>query len=175
MKPAPGSPGHPCWPSCPGTPVRTPILKEVQLRKMRIGQARNPLRRHLRRCQLPRQGGGSGAGTGAAFALLPAQNATGNWIKVVQRGARTGLPWTPRNEATFPCGGPVHGAGGYPEDLAPPWPRRPEGKHPRHPRCTRPSLLRRMPASRPSSPPTGRVCQRPKPLGPSPTPDRHLP
>src|SRR5690606_28907723 len=25
------------------------------------------------------------AGTGAAFALLPAQNATGNWIKVVQR------------------------------------------------------------------------------------------
>ena len=24
-------------------------------------------------------------GTGAAFALLPAQNATGNWIKVVQR------------------------------------------------------------------------------------------
>jgi membrane fusion protein (multidrug efflux system) len=28
---------------------------------------------------------GFGAGTGAAFALLPAQNATGNWIKVVQR------------------------------------------------------------------------------------------
>jgi membrane fusion protein (multidrug efflux system) len=26
-----------------------------------------------------------GVGTGAAFALLPAQNATGNWIKVVQR------------------------------------------------------------------------------------------
>ena len=26
-----------------------------------------------------------GAGTGAAFALLPAQNATGNWIKIVQR------------------------------------------------------------------------------------------
>jgi membrane fusion protein (multidrug efflux system) len=26
-----------------------------------------------------------GAGTGSAFALLPAQNATGNWIKVVQR------------------------------------------------------------------------------------------
>jgi membrane fusion protein (multidrug efflux system) len=30
-------------------------------------------------------GRGLGAGTGAAFALLPAQNATGNWIKVVQR------------------------------------------------------------------------------------------
>jgi membrane fusion protein (multidrug efflux system) len=28
---------------------------------------------------------GFGAGTGAAFALLPAQNATGNWIKIVQR------------------------------------------------------------------------------------------
>lgn len=28
---------------------------------------------------------GFSAGTGAAFALLPAQNATGNWIKIVQR------------------------------------------------------------------------------------------
>ena len=28
---------------------------------------------------------GMSAGTGAAFALLPAQNASGNWIKVVQR------------------------------------------------------------------------------------------
>jgi membrane fusion protein, multidrug efflux system len=28
---------------------------------------------------------GMGVGTGGAFALLPAQNATGNWIKVVQR------------------------------------------------------------------------------------------
>ena len=28
---------------------------------------------------------GLGVGTGGAFALLPAQNATGNWIKVVQR------------------------------------------------------------------------------------------
>lgn len=28
---------------------------------------------------------GLNAGTGAAFALLPAQNATGNWIKIVQR------------------------------------------------------------------------------------------
>jgi membrane fusion protein (multidrug efflux system) len=28
---------------------------------------------------------GLAAGTGSAFALLPAQNATGNWIKVVQR------------------------------------------------------------------------------------------
>jgi membrane fusion protein (multidrug efflux system) len=28
---------------------------------------------------------GFGAGTGSAFAVLPAQNATGNWIKIVQR------------------------------------------------------------------------------------------
>ena len=28
---------------------------------------------------------GFAGGTGAAFALIPAQNATGNWIKVVQR------------------------------------------------------------------------------------------
>ena len=28
---------------------------------------------------------GFGAGTGAVFSLLPAQNATGNWIKIVQR------------------------------------------------------------------------------------------
>jgi membrane fusion protein (multidrug efflux system) len=26
-----------------------------------------------------------GAGTGAEFSLLPAQNATGNWVKVTQR------------------------------------------------------------------------------------------
>lgn len=28
---------------------------------------------------------GFAGGTGAAFAVLPAQNATGNWIKIVQR------------------------------------------------------------------------------------------
>jgi membrane fusion protein (multidrug efflux system) len=28
---------------------------------------------------------GLGAGSGSAFALLPAQNASGNWIKIVQR------------------------------------------------------------------------------------------
>ena len=28
---------------------------------------------------------GVSGGTGSAFALIPAQNATGNWIKVVQR------------------------------------------------------------------------------------------
>jgi len=28
---------------------------------------------------------GFSGGTGSAFALIPAQNATGNWIKIVQR------------------------------------------------------------------------------------------
>jgi membrane fusion protein, multidrug efflux system len=61
-------------------------FKEVQLRNMRIGQ---PVRviSDLYGSKLDFQGrvAGLGLGTGAAFALLPAQNATGNWIKVVQR------------------------------------------------------------------------------------------
>jgi membrane fusion protein (multidrug efflux system) len=44
---------------------------------------------------------GFAAGTGAAFALLPPQNATGNWIKVVQRlPVRIGLD--PRELARHP-------------------------------------------------------------------------
>jgi len=61
-------------------------FKEVQLRNLRIGQPAE-VRSDL-------YGGayifhahveGMSAGTGAAFSLLPAQNASGNWIKVVQR------------------------------------------------------------------------------------------
>ena len=61
-------------------------FKEVQLRQMRIGQPVK-LRADLYGGQIEYDGrvAGLGAGTGAAFALLPAQNATGNWIKVVQR------------------------------------------------------------------------------------------
>jgi membrane fusion protein (multidrug efflux system) len=61
-------------------------FKEVQLRRMRLGQ-RVRLVADLYGDQVEYQGriAGFGAGTGAAFALLPAQNATGNWIKVVQR------------------------------------------------------------------------------------------
>ncbi|MDB6156479.1 MAG: HlyD family secretion protein [Gammaproteobacteria bacterium] len=61
-------------------------FKEVQLNQMRIGQ---PVRvvADLYGSQVEYHGtiAGLGLGTGAAFALLPAQNATGNWIKVVQR------------------------------------------------------------------------------------------
>ena len=61
-------------------------FKEGQLRRMRIGQ---PVTLHadLYGESVDYHGriAGLGAGTGAAFSLLPAQNATGNWIKVVQR------------------------------------------------------------------------------------------
>jgi len=61
-------------------------FKEVQLRQMRIGQPVT-LSADLYGSKIEYEGriAGVGAGTGAAFALLPAQNATGNWIKVVQR------------------------------------------------------------------------------------------
>ena len=61
-------------------------FKEVQLRRMRVGQPVT-LRADLYGSSVEYRGRvvGLGAGTGAAFALLPAQNATGNWIKVVQR------------------------------------------------------------------------------------------
>jgi membrane fusion protein, multidrug efflux system len=61
-------------------------FKEGQLRQMRIGQPVK-LSADLYGSKIEYDGrvAGVGAGTGAAFALLPAQNATGNWIKVVQR------------------------------------------------------------------------------------------
>lgn len=80
----------------PGTPLMTVIplhrlwidanFKEVQLNKMRIGQPAvirvdmygNDVAYHGRVT-------GFSAGTGSAFSLLPPQNATGNWIKIVQR------------------------------------------------------------------------------------------
>lgn len=61
-------------------------FKEVQLRNIRIGQPVK-LTADLYGKKMEYKGtvAGLGAGTGAAFSLLPAQNATGNWIKVVQR------------------------------------------------------------------------------------------
>jgi membrane fusion protein (multidrug efflux system) len=61
-------------------------FKEVQLRNIRIGQpAKLTADVYGKRVEYTGTIAGLGAGTGAAFALLPAQNATGNWIKVVQR------------------------------------------------------------------------------------------
>jgi membrane fusion protein, multidrug efflux system len=61
-------------------------FKEAQLKTLRIGQPvtleadfyGNSVEYHGKVA-------GLGAGTGSAFSVLPAQNATGNWIKVVQR------------------------------------------------------------------------------------------
>jgi membrane fusion protein, multidrug efflux system len=61
-------------------------FKESQLAHMRVGQ-RVSLTADLYGGKVDYRGKvvGFGAGTGSAFALLPAQNATGNWIKIVQR------------------------------------------------------------------------------------------
>jgi len=61
-------------------------FKEPQLRKLRIDQPVT-LVADVYGKQVEYHGRvvGLGAGTGSAFSLLPAQNATGNWIKVVQR------------------------------------------------------------------------------------------
>ncbi|MDR7134141.1 membrane fusion protein (multidrug efflux system) [Lysobacter niastensis] len=80
----------------PGTTLMTVVplnevwveanFKETQLAKMRIGQ---PVELHadLYGKDVTYQGklNSLGLGTGSAFALLPAQNASGNWIKIVQR------------------------------------------------------------------------------------------
>jgi membrane fusion protein (multidrug efflux system) len=61
-------------------------FKETQLRDMRIGQPVD-IQADLYGSDVKFSGtiDSLGAGTGSAFALLPAQNATGNWIKIVQR------------------------------------------------------------------------------------------
>jgi membrane fusion protein (multidrug efflux system) len=61
-------------------------FKEPQLATMRVGQAAT-LTADVYGRKVSYHGTviGFGAGTGSAFALLPAQNATGNWIKIVQR------------------------------------------------------------------------------------------
>jgi membrane fusion protein (multidrug efflux system) len=61
-------------------------FKEQQLRKVRVGQPVE-LSSDLYGGGVKYRGTvvGVSGGTGSAFALIPAQNATGNWIKVVQR------------------------------------------------------------------------------------------
>lgn len=61
-------------------------FKEVQLASMRIGQPVE-LKADLYGDSIVYHGEveGLAAGTGSVFSLLPAQNATGNWLKVVQR------------------------------------------------------------------------------------------
>jgi len=80
----------------PGTPLMAIVpldgvwvdanFKEVQLRRMRIGQPVT-MTADVYGSSVKYHGHviGFSAGTGSAFATLPAQNATGNWIKIVQR------------------------------------------------------------------------------------------
>lgn len=80
----------------PGTPLMALVpldqvwvvanFKETQLGRMRIGQPVT-LTSDLYGGSVMYHGrvAGIGAGTGSVFELLPPQNATGNWIKVVQR------------------------------------------------------------------------------------------
>lgn len=80
----------------PGTPLMTVVpmnqlwveanFKENQLRNLRLGQpVKMTADLYGKKIEYTGTVEGLGVGTGAAFSLLPAQNATGNWIKVVQR------------------------------------------------------------------------------------------
>jgi membrane fusion protein, multidrug efflux system len=80
----------------PGTPLLAVVpledvwvdanFKEVQLQRMRAGQPAI-VRTDIYGRSVTYHGRlvGIGAGSGSAFALLPPQNASGNWIKIVQR------------------------------------------------------------------------------------------
>ena len=80
----------------PGTPLMTVVpmnqlwveanFKENQLRNLRLGQpVKMTADLYGKKVEYNGTVEGLGVGTGSAFSLLPAQNATGNWIKVVQR------------------------------------------------------------------------------------------
>ncbi|HEX5458955.1 MAG TPA: efflux RND transporter periplasmic adaptor subunit [Steroidobacteraceae bacterium] len=80
----------------PGSPLLTVVpldqiwvdanFKETELRNVRIGQpARVVADFYGDHVTYDGRVVGLAAGTGASFALVPPQNATGNWIKIVQR------------------------------------------------------------------------------------------
>jgi membrane fusion protein (multidrug efflux system) len=80
----------------PGTPLLSIVplnqlwvdanFKESELRNIRIGQpAIIEADIYGGKVEYHGKVAGLSAGTGSAFSLLPAQNATGNWVKVVQR------------------------------------------------------------------------------------------
>jgi membrane fusion protein (multidrug efflux system) len=70
-------------------PIQTAYVdanfKETQLKNIRIGQPVTLTADIYGGGKFNGKVVGIGAGTGAAFALIPAQNASGNWIKIVQR------------------------------------------------------------------------------------------
>jgi multidrug resistance efflux pump len=91
-------------------------FKEGQLGKVRVGQ-RVQLQSDLYGSDVKYSGTvvGFSGGSGSAFAAIPAQNATGNWIKVVQRlPVRIQLDAAELAEPA--ARGPVHaGDGGHPQ------------------------------------------------------------
>ena len=60
-------------------------FKETDLAEMRIGQLAQLRFDAYPRLKLKGHVASIGAGTGSEFSILPAQNATGNWVKVTQR------------------------------------------------------------------------------------------
>lgn len=67
-------------------------FKETQLARIRIGQPAEISFDAIPGRRFRAQVIGIGSGTGSQFSVLPAQNATGNWVKVTQRVAvRLGL------------------------------------------------------------------------------------
>jgi membrane fusion protein (multidrug efflux system) len=60
-------------------------FKETQLTHMKLGQSAQIVLDTYPGTPLRATVDSIGAGTGAEFSLLPAQNATGNWVKVTQR------------------------------------------------------------------------------------------
>jgi membrane fusion protein (multidrug efflux system) len=77
-------------------------FKEVQLKDMRVGQPVE-VRSDVYGGSVKYHGMlvGLSAGSGSAFALLPAQNASGNWIKIVQR-VPVRIALDPREVASHP-------------------------------------------------------------------------
>lgn len=64
----------------------TANFKETQLSKMRVGQPADiDSDIYGRKVKFRGNVAGIGGGTGSVFSVLPPQNATGNWIKIVQR------------------------------------------------------------------------------------------
>ena len=68
-----------------GAPWIEANFKEDQLRKMRVGQPATIVIDALGGKGFPGHVQSFSPGAGSAFSALPAQNATGNWVKVVQR------------------------------------------------------------------------------------------
>jgi membrane fusion protein (multidrug efflux system) len=77
-------------------------FKEVQLGRMRVGQPATLTADYYgRRVRYRGHIAGLAAGTGSAFSVLPAQNATGNWIKIVQR-VPVRIELEPKDLAAYP-------------------------------------------------------------------------